>query len=90
MEFGYISSWQIEGRKVESVTDFSFLGSKISADGEYSHEIDRHLFLGRKAMTNLDSVLKSRYHFANKSLYSEIYAVSSSHVQMGELDHKES
>ena len=45
---------------MEAVIDFSFLGSKISADGEYSHEIDRHLFLGRKAMTNLDSVLKSR------------------------------
>ena len=90
MAFGYISSWQIEGRKVEAVTDFSFLGSKITAYSEYSHEIDRHLFLGRKAMTNLDSVLKSRYHFANKSLYSEIYAVSSSHVQMGELDCKES
>ena len=60
MAFGYISSWQIEGRKVEAVTDFSFLGSKITAYSEYSHEIDRHLFLGRKAMTNLDSVLKSR------------------------------
>ena len=60
MALGYISSWQIEGRKVEAVTDFSFLGSKITADGDYSHEIDRHLSLGRKAMTNLDSVLKSR------------------------------
>ena len=60
MAFGYISSWQIEGRKVEAVTDFSFLGSKITAYSEYSHEIDRHLFLGREAMTNLDSVFKSR------------------------------
>ena len=60
MAFGYISSWQIEGRKVEALTDFSFLGSKITADGDYSHEIDRHLFLRTKAMTNLISVLKSR------------------------------
>ena len=55
-----ITSWQIEEEKVEAVTDFIFLGSKITADGDYSHEIKRHLFLGRKAMTNLDSVLKSR------------------------------
>ena len=55
-----ISSWQIEGEKVEAVTDFIFLGSKITADGDCSHEIKRHLLLGRKAMTNLDSILKSR------------------------------
>ena len=60
MAFGYISSWQIEGRKVEAVTDFIFLGSKVTADGDCSHEIERHLFLGRKAMTNLGSVFKSR------------------------------
>ena len=54
-----ITSWQIEGEKVEVVTDF-LLGSKITVDGDCSHEIRRHLFLGRKAMTNLDSVLKSR------------------------------
>ena len=54
------TSWQIEGEKVEAVTDFLFLGSKISADGDCSHEIRRHLLLGRKAMTHLDSVLKSR------------------------------
>ena len=54
-----ISSWQIEGEKVEAVTDFIFLGSKITADGDCSHEIKRHLLLGRKAMTNLDSILKS-------------------------------
>ena len=55
-----ITSWQIEGEKVEVVTDFLFLGSKITVYGDCSHEIRRHLFLGRKAMTNLDSVLKSR------------------------------
>ena len=54
-----ISSWQIEWEKVEAVTDFIFLGSKITADGDCSHEIKRHLLLGRKAMTNLDSILKS-------------------------------
>ena len=60
MAFGPITSWQIVGGKVEIVTDFIFLGSKITADGNYSHEIKRHLLLGRKAMTNLDSILKSR------------------------------
>ena len=55
-----ITSWQIDGETMEIVTDFSFLGSKITADGDCSHEIKRHLLLGRKAMTNLDSILKSR------------------------------
>ena len=55
-----ITSWQIEGETMEAVTDFIFLGSKITADHDYSHEIKRHLFLGRKAMINLDSILKSR------------------------------
>ena len=55
-----ITSWQIDGEKIETVIDFIFLGSKITADGDYSHEIKRHLLLGRKAMTNLDSLLKSR------------------------------
>ena len=55
-----ITSWQIEGEKVEAVTDFIFLGSKITADGDYSHEIKRCFLLGRKAVTNLGSVLKSR------------------------------
>ena len=54
------TSWQIDGEKVETVTDFIFLGSKINVDCDYSHEIKRHLLLGRKAMTNLDSILKSR------------------------------
>ena len=58
--FGPITLWQMDGEKLEAVTDFIFLGSKITVDGDCSHEIKRHLFLGRKAMTNLDSILKSR------------------------------
>ena len=60
MASGPTTSWQIEGEKVEAVIEFSFLGSKITGDGDRGHEIKRHLLLGRKAMTNLDSVLKSR------------------------------
>ena len=60
MAFGSISSWQIDGEKMETVTDFIFWGSKITADGDCSQEIKRCLLLGRKAMTNLDSVLKSK------------------------------
>ena len=60
MTSGPITSWQIDGETVETVTNFIFLGSKITADGDSSHEIKRLLLLGRKAMTNLDSVLKSR------------------------------
>ena len=60
MAFGPITSWEIDGETMETVTDFIFLGSKITADGDCSHEIKRCLLLGRKAMTNLDSVLKSR------------------------------
>ena len=60
MVSGPITSWQIVGETMETVTDFIFFGSKISADGDCSHEIKRHLLLGRKAMTNLDSILKSR------------------------------
>ena len=59
MASGPITSWQIDGETVETLADFIFLGSKISADGECSYEIKRHLFLGRKIMTNLDSILKS-------------------------------
>ena len=61
MTSGSITSWQIDGKTMETVTDFRFLGSKITADGDCSHEIKRYLSLGRKAMTNLDSILKSRY-----------------------------
>ena len=60
MASGPITSWQIDGETVETVSDFIFLGSKITADGDCSHEIKRRLFLGRKVMTNLDSILKSR------------------------------
>ena len=60
MTSGPITSWQIGGETMETVTDFIFLGSNITADGDWSHEIKRHLLLGRKAMTNLDSILKSR------------------------------
>ena len=74
---------------METVTDFIFLGSKITADSDCSHEIKRHLLLGRKAMTNLDSILKSRdIPLPTKIHISQSYGFSSSHVQMWELDHK--
>ena len=60
MSSGPITSWEMDGETMEAVSDFIFLGSKITADGDCSHEIKRHLFLGRKVMTNLDSILKSR------------------------------
>ena len=85
-----INSWQIDGETVEAVRDFMFLGSKIAADGDCSHEIKRHLLLGRIAMTNLDRVLKSRHHLAEKVPYCQGYGFSSSHVWMWELDYKES
>ena len=65
---GPITSWQTDGEKVEIVTDFSFLGSKITADGDYNHEIKRCLLLERKAMTNLDSVLKPRQRICQQEL----------------------
>ena len=83
---GPITSWQIDG---ETVADFISGGSKITADGDWSYEIKRHLLLGRKAMTNLDSILKSRDYFANKGLSSQ-GCFSSGHVRMWELDYKES
>ena len=77
--------------KMETVRHFIFRGSKITADGDYSHEIKRYLLLGRKAMTNLDSIFKKqRHYFANKGPSSQGYSFSSSHVWMLELDHKES
>ena len=66
MALGPIPSWQIDGEKMETVTDFIFLDSKTTVDGDCSHKIKKHLLLGRKAMTNLDSILKSRDCFANK------------------------
>ena len=90
MASGLITSWQIEGGKVKPMTDFIFLGSKVTVDCDCSHKIKRHLLLGRKAMTNLDSILiKQRHYFANKSLYSQSYGFSSSHIRIWELDHKE-
>ena len=76
---------------METVTDFIFLGSKVTVDGDCSHEIKRHLLLGRKVLTNLDSVWKKQGHyFANKGLSSQSYGFSSSHVWLWELNYKES
>ena len=82
-----ITPWQIEGGEVETVADFIFLGSQITVDGDSSHEIQRCLPLGRKAMTNLDSILKSR-DIADKGPYSQSYGFPSSHAWMWELDNK--
>ena len=92
MASGPITSWQIDGETVETVADFIFLGSKITADGDCSHEIKRCLLLGRKVMTNLDSVLRSRgiTFFVHKGPFSQGYGFSSGHVWMCELDYKES
>ena len=81
MASGPITSWQIHGETMETVRDFIFLSSKITADGDCSHEIKRRLLLGRKAMTNPDSVLKSR-DITDKGLSSQSYGFSSSHVWM--------
>ena len=78
-----ITSWEIDGERVETVADFIFLGSKITADGDCSHKIKRHLLLGRKVMTNLDSILKSRdITLFNKGLSSQGYGFSSGHIWM--------
>ena len=82
MASGPITSWQIDGETMERVADFTLGGSKITADGDCSYEIKRQLLLGRKVMTNLDSILKSRHYFANKGLSSQSYGFSSSHVWM--------
>ena len=82
MASGPIISWQIEGETMETVTDFLFGGSKITADGDCSHEIKRCLLLGRKVMTNLDSMLKQRHYFANKGPSSQSFHFSSSRVWM--------
>ena len=83
MVSGPISLWQILGDTTETETDFIFLGSKITVDSDCSHKIKRCLLLGRKAMTNLDSLLKKqRHHFADKGLYSQSYGLSCSHVWM--------
>ena len=87
MASGPITLWEIDGETVETVSDFIFLGS---ADGDCSREIKRRLLLGRKAMANLDSILKSRDITANKGLHSQSYGFSRSHGWMWEVDHKES
>ena len=85
-----IISWQIDGDTVKTVADFIFLVSKITADGDCSYEIKRYLLLGRKVMTNLDSILKNIHCFSNKGPSSQGYGFPSSHVWVWELDHKES
>ena len=85
-----IISWQIEGEKVEAVTDFFFLGLKITADDDYSHEISRWSLLSRKAMTNLrQCVEKQRHYSADKGPYNQGYGLPSGHIQLWELDFKE-
>ena len=83
MASGPITSWEIDGETVETVSDFIFLGFKITADDDCSHEIKRRLLLGRIAMSNLYSVLNSwRHHFVDQDLSSQSYGFSSSHVWM--------
>ena len=81
MASGSITFWQIEGEKVEAVTDFLFLGCKITADGDYSHEIKKCLLLGRKAITNLDSTLKSSHYFADKGSSRRLQSMGSLRVR---------
>ena len=80
MASGPITSWEINEKTVETVSDFILGGSKITADGDCSHDIKRRLLLGRKVMTNLDSVFKSNVCFANKGPSSQSYVFSSGHV----------
>ena len=82
MASGPITSWEIDGETVETVSNFNFGGSKITADGDCSHEIKRCLLLGRKVMTNLDSILKSKHYFANKGPSGQGYGFPSGHVWM--------
>ena len=81
MASGPITSWEIDGETMETVKDFIFLGSKITLDVDCSHEIKRRLLLGRKVMSNLDSIFK-RHYFANKGSSSQGYGFSSGHVWM--------
>ena len=82
MASGPITSWEIDGETVETVLDFIVLGSKITADGDCSHEIKRCLLVGRKAVRKLNSLLKSRHYFANKGPSSQGYGFSNGHVWM--------
>ena len=90
MASGPISSWEIDGKTMDTVTDFMFLGSKITMDDDWNHEIKRHLLLGKK---NYDkprhSIQKQRHHFSDKGPYRQSYGFSSSHVQMWELEHND-
>ena len=90
MASGPITWWQIDGETMETVTDFMFLVSKITADGDCSHEIKRHMLLERKVMTNLDSVLKSRDITSTTKVHIQSYGLFSSHIQLCKLDPKES
>ena len=85
-----ITSWQTDSKTVEAVADFIFLGSKITADGDCSHEIKSHLLLGRKDDQPRQHIKKQRHYFGNKGLSSQSYGFSSGHVCMWELDYKES
>ena len=85
-----ITSWQVDGETMETVTEFISGGSKIIADVDCSHEIKRHLLLGRKAMTNRQHIKKQRHYFVNKGPSNQSYGFTSSHVWMWELDYKES
>ena len=89
MASGPITSWQIDGETMETVTDFIFLASKITAEGDKSHAVKRHLLLGWQAMTNEEYIKKQRRYFATNDLYIQSYGFSISHVWMWELDHKE-
>ena len=90
MASGPITSWEIDGETVKTVSDFILGGSKITSDGNCSHEIEIRFLLGRKAMTGLDSILKKqRHYFANKGPCSQSYGFPSSHVWNRELDYKE-
>ena len=88
MAFSPIISWHMDGKTMETLRDFIWGGPKITADCDCSHEIKRHLLLGRKAMKNLDSILKTR-DFTDKGLYSQIFGFSSSHIWMWQLDCEE-
>ena len=92
MASGPITSWQIDGETIETMTDFIFLGSKITADGDCSHEIKRCLLFEKEKIYNKprQHIKKQRHYFAHKGPSSQSYSFSSSHVWMLELDHKES
>ena len=91
MASGPITSWQIDGETMETVSDFIFLGSKVTADGDWSHEIKRCPLIRRKAMSNLDSIFKSTdITLLTKACLAKAMVFFSSHVQMWEFDHKES